>query len=257
MAPGIFLLLLMDLELNREAQMKRIALAVFFFLAFLLASNSAGAGLVIKSSAPSFVCGTSTVLDADGNSYGTVLIGTQCWMASNMNIGTKLATGATEPTDNSIIEKWCYNNDDSICATDGGLYNWNEAMKYSTTEGAQGICPSGWHVPKDSELYALENYLKDTGATCDSNRHNVYDCTGTGTKLKSGTPPGMNIPLAGLRGTGGSFTFRTSGAGIWSSSESGASAAWDRCLGSGVPTVGRYADAKARGFSVRCLRDTN
>ncbi len=35
---------------------------------------------------PAFTCGTSTVSDIDGNSYTTVLIGTQCWMADIVNI---------------------------------------------------------------------------------------------------------------------------------------------------------------------------
>ncbi len=53
------------------------------------------------------------------------------------------------------ITRYCYDNDPKICETDGGLYDWNTAMNNSTTEGAQGICPNGWHVPKDSEWQKL------------------------------------------------------------------------------------------------------
>ena len=106
-------------------------------------------------------CGTSGTYGSE--SYPTVSIGTQCWMAKNMNIGTEVAL-ATESTNNGILEKYC--SDSNNCATYGGLYQWDEAMQYSTTEGAKGICPVGWHVPADSELYTLENYLKDSGKTC-------------------------------------------------------------------------------------------
>ncbi|PIU75308.1 MAG: hypothetical protein COS76_01505, partial [Candidatus Portnoybacteria bacterium CG06_land_8_20_14_3_00_39_12] len=39
---------------------------------------------------------------------------------------------------------------------DGGLYQWNQAMCGSTTEGAQGICPAGWHIATDAEWCTLE-----------------------------------------------------------------------------------------------------
>jgi hypothetical protein len=68
-----------------------------------------------------FVCGTDQVEDADGNLYDTVRIASQCWMGENLNVGEML-TGVTGQTDNSVIEKYCYNNDLNNCVTDGGLY---------------------------------------------------------------------------------------------------------------------------------------
>ncbi|HPT08495.1 MAG TPA: FISUMP domain-containing protein [bacterium] len=62
-------------------------------------------------------------------------------------------------SDNSIIEKHCYDDNDSNCNIYGGLYEWDEAMQYSTSQKAQGICPSGWHIPSYSEWTALTNYL--------------------------------------------------------------------------------------------------
>jgi len=194
-------------------------------------------------------CG-SVIYDADNNAYGSIPVGTQCWMSSNLRVGTKLASGSTMPSDNGIIEKWCYDNSDTNCAEDGGFYHWDEAMQYSTTPGARGICPIGWHIPTDAEQYTLENYLKDTGATCNASRSD-WDCTTAGTKLKSGI---MNVALAGYRSTDGSFHGRASYAYVWSSSESGGSA-WSRYLNSGYATVYRFTNAKAYGFSVRCLKD--
>ncbi len=93
-----------------------------------------------------------------GQVYNTVLIGTQCWMKENLNIGTRI-DGSQDQTNNGIIEKYCYNDDDNNCTTYGGLYQWHEIMQYVTTEGTQGICPSGWHMPTNTEWVTLTDYL--------------------------------------------------------------------------------------------------
>jgi len=86
-----------------------------------------------------FACGSS-VNDIDGNSYGSIQIGNQCWLKQNLKV--------TKNSSSNPITRYCYNNDATICDTDGGLYDWNTAMNGATTEGAQGICPNGWHIPK-------------------------------------------------------------------------------------------------------------
>ncbi len=48
--------------------------------------------------------------------------------------------GANNMTNNGIIEKYCYDNNEANCDIYGGLYQWNEMMQYVTTEGVQGIC---------------------------------------------------------------------------------------------------------------------
>ncbi len=197
-------------------------------------------------------CG-SQVRDADGNTYGTVLVGTQCWMASNMKVGKQI-DGTAEPSDNQKIEKWCYDDDKGNCDSDGGLYNWDEAMRYSTSEGAQGICPDGWHIPTDEEQYTLENYLKDPGEYCDANSEFVDYCAPAGKELQSGGVSGLDFPLSGSRDPGGFFYGLGAYAVFWSSSQSGSSA-WYRGLGSGISPVSRNLSVKAGGFSVRCLKD--
>lgn len=102
--------------------------------------------------------GTPTVTDADGNVYNTILIGNQCWMRENLNVGIHI-DGSQNSTDNGIIEKFCYDDNPENCEIYGGLYNWYEAMQYSTDPGAQGICPQGWHIPTVDEWTVLTNYL--------------------------------------------------------------------------------------------------
>jgi uncharacterized protein (TIGR02145 family) len=197
-----------------------------------------------------FDCGTDTVTYG-GQTYNTVLIGTQCWFKENLNIGT-MVTGATTMTDNSTIEKYCYSNTESNCTTYGGLYQWNEAMQYSLDEGAQGICPAGWHIPTDAEQHTLDDYLA-TG-TCNPARSGAWDCDPAGTALKETGSSGFEGKLAGYRGTDGSFNLLSSYAYFWSSSVSG-SRAWYRGLYSSNTTVRRYADYQTYGLGVRCLKD--
>lgn len=100
-----------------------------------------------------FICGVSKV-NYEGKNYNTVLIGNQCWLKENLNVGTRI-NGSPDMSNNGIIEKYCYNNDTANCNIYGGLYTWNEAMQYQTIEGAKGICPTGWHIPTRADFSSL------------------------------------------------------------------------------------------------------
>jgi hypothetical protein len=91
-------------------------------------------------------CGLDLLDIRDGQSYPTVQIGNQCWMAKNLNIGEMMISSYTgynhsSVSNNGITEKYCQNNDSSNCLIYGGLYDWDEMMNYTTMEGARGICP--------------------------------------------------------------------------------------------------------------------
>lgn len=204
-------------------------------------------------------CGSPVTDSRDGTVYDTILIGSQCWMRENMNIGTRINAPAAQ-SNNSIIEKFCYNNDSNNCNSphptyaDGGLYTWDEAMQYSTTEGVQGICPAGWHIPTDAEQHTLEDYLKDVGQTCDASRSSASDCSTAGTKLKLSGVSGFEANLTGWWVIAGVpvFGFRDFGAPFWSSSVSGSNA-WYRYLLSNTNSVFRGSFSKTNALSIRCL----
>jgi uncharacterized protein (TIGR02145 family) len=115
-------------------------------------------------------CGSPILDSRDGKSYNTGLIYGQCWLAQNLNIGLLINTGVQQ-TNNNIIEKYCYNNDESNCNVNGGLYEWAEIVQYlngatNTTSwnpvpsgDVIGICPDGWHVPAEYEYDMLAIYL--------------------------------------------------------------------------------------------------
>jgi len=142
-----------------------------------------------------FLCGDT--ISYSGEPYPTVLIGGQCWLAKNLNVGTKINSGSSEPAchdvssgsghwscqvDPATVEKYCYNDDaSSECATYGSLYEWAEAMgfpyqcnnadfssgssncgtanTYTVANEHQGICPSGWHIANYADTAILDNYL--------------------------------------------------------------------------------------------------
>jgi uncharacterized protein (TIGR02145 family) len=107
-------------------------------------------------------CPGIATVDYLGKTYNTVLIGDQCWLKENLDVGTMI-NGSDTSKNNGIIEKYCYNDDTANCTTYGALYQWDEAMQYVTTSGAQGICPTGWHIPDTTELVTLSTIVRGTG----------------------------------------------------------------------------------------------
>jgi uncharacterized protein (TIGR02145 family) len=188
-------------------------------------------------------------------------------MQENLNIGTIKSDAATT-TDNGIIEKYCYDDDDSNCGIYGGLYQWNEAMNYFETEGAQDICPDGWHIPTVNDWQTLTttvsanpNYIcngdqgyiaKALASSYDWNTH-TDDCA-IGNNLLTNNITGFNALPAGYRDyTDGAFNGRRYTAYFWLSSPSGTNA-HGRLLGYHLPEVISYSGCRAFGISVRCLK---
>jgi len=209
-------------------------------------------------------CGGILTDPRDGQQYPTVQIGTQCWMAKNLNVGT-MVNGNLNQTNNSTIEKYCYNNDVNNCNTYGGLYQWDEAMGYTTTAGTQGICPTGWHLPTDAEWCTLTTFLDPT-VNCNTWGYSGTDAGGkmkeTGTthwdspNTGATNSSGFTALGAGYRNGNGNFNGLRYYAYFWSSSEFSSSNGIYRTLGYGLASVLRSYSYKSYGFSVRCLRDS-
>jgi uncharacterized protein (TIGR02145 family) len=87
--------------------------------------------------------------------YPTVQIHNQCWLKRNLNVGTMI-NSANNQQNNGIIEKYCYNNNESNCIVYGGLYQWNEIINHDPYNNYQGICPPGWHIPREDDWKILE-----------------------------------------------------------------------------------------------------
>jgi uncharacterized protein (TIGR02145 family) len=209
-------------------------------------------------------CGYDFVDDRDSQTYTTVQIGTQCWMAENLNIGT-MVNGYQDQQNNGTIEKYCYDNDPANCNTYGGLYQWREMMQYTTTQGVQGICPPDWHLPTDAEWMVLEEEVESTtGVNWDTTGWRGTDAggnlkeVGTTHWLSPNNGATNSSGFTGLPGgyryTNGTFDQLTYDGYFWSSSEYGSSA-WRRGLNYDNAQVARHYTYKTFGFSVRCVRN--
>ena len=177
------------------------------------------------------------VADVDGNIYSTVQIGAQTWMTENMR--TKYYSAG-----NAIPATYYYDDDLSNLETYGRLYPWNEAMNYSTTPGAQGICPDGYHIPSDEDWKALERFL--------GMQENKLDLTG---------PRGYFVYTLIYNGfnpvTGGLWWQSSWNIGLghyWSSTETDAEKAVSRDLV--YSQIERSTGwNKLYGMSVRCMKN--
>lgn len=98
--------------------------------------------------------------ERDGKVYHTILLGNQCWLQENMNLGTRI-DGSLPQSDNRIWEKYCYDDDEKNCDLYGGLYQWNEAIYYQL--GDASVCPRGWNIPSEEEWQVLIDYLHGWG----------------------------------------------------------------------------------------------
>ena len=159
--------------------------------------------------------GLATVTDIDNNIYNTVLIGTQCWMASNLKV-TKYNNGTIIPLDNSggstgngSTQDWTgktsgartvYAHNSSNLIAYGYLYNW-----YAATD-TKKICPTGWHVPSNTEWTTLTTFLggltvaggkmKSTGTAywtspnTGAENSRGFSALPGGVRFKGGNPPG-------------------------------------------------------------------
>lgn len=200
-----------------------------------------------------WACGMPFTDSRDDQSYETVKIGNQCWMAENLNIGTRI-DGSSSQSNNITIEKHCYDNSEDNCNVYGGLYQWNEMMGYNTTAGIQGICPDGWHLPTDAEWEALTIYL---GGESEA-----------GGKMKeAGTSHWMDPNIGATNSSG--FTALPGGYGLGGfGSESNEGYWWSSStvynsedMATNLILVHHDSGAffinqdKSFGFSVRCLKD--
>jgi uncharacterized protein (TIGR02145 family) len=191
-----------------------------------------------------------------GQTYKTVVIGTQTWMAENLNY----ADSAAMP--NLKGNSWCYDNSADSCAKYGRLYTWTAAMdiassyQYASATAVistphQGVCPAGWHVPTSAEWTTLVNFVSGSGTA--------------GTKFKSasgwyedgnGTDAyGFSALPAGIRSYYGGFHSVGFYAYFWSASEDDTDYAYYRYLDYDYASM--YTDYynKDYAFSVRCVQD--
>jgi len=182
----------------------------------------------------------------DGQTYRAVKIGSQVWMAQNLNF--------------KVDSSYCYDNDTANCTKFGRLYKWATAMGLNdscntklcssqVTAKRQGVCPSGWHVPSDAE------WTKLTDTTLASATSGTLLKSTSGWSTNTGTDTyGFRALPGGYAGGASFYEFGVLSC-LWSATTYTASYAWVRYMDEGYAIVIRYYNADTRGFSLRCLKD--
>ena len=259
------------------------------------ATNDSGTGygkeINFKTAFVDYTGQTGTVSDVDNNTYPTIGIGGQIWMAVSLKT-TNYSNGTSIPlvTDKSnwlaltaTSKAYCWYNDDiANKATYGALYTWAAAMNgvASTTanpSGIQGVCPTGWHLPSDAEWSQMENYLADNGYNYDGTTGGGRDKIAKSLASTSGWTSSSNTGAVGNTDypayrNKSDFTALPGGYRIhdgtflgigyysiwWSATEYDGldgTFAWSHYLHYSISYVRSSPSDKNTGFSVRCVRD--
>lgn len=184
----------------------------------------------------------------DTQTYRSVAIGPQVWMAQNLNY--------------AVDSSWWYRNNAANGALYGRLYQWAAAMGLddscntkscsdALTEKWQGACPSGWHVPTESEW----TKLVDTTLEVDVAGTNLK-ATGSSWRTYSGTNLyGFGALPSGARVNNNSFTNLGGEAIFWSTSVKYGSSAWFLAISNSGESAKGDDGKKSLGLSLRCLHD--
>lgn len=198
-------------------------------------------------------------LSGFAQSFKLVEIGSQDWMAKNLNVD-KFRNGDPIPEAQTNEEwlkanvnkqpAWChYNNDPANGIMYGKLYNW-----YAVND-ERGLAPEGWHLPRDEEWTTLTDFLggeveagKKMKRTSGWKSEEGESGNGSNSGRFSGLP-------GGYRNYDGAFDDIGYSGYWWSSTQYSISNAWVRSLFYFGDNVGSDSYGKGNGFSVRCLKD--
>jgi len=192
--------------------------------------------------------------DKDGNSYKTVKIGTQIWMAENLKT-TTFNDGSPIPlvTDNNTWKDlktpaYCWLNNDALYKnTYGALYNW-----HSVNTGR--LAPAGWHVPSDSEWTVLTTFLGDkdfVGGKMKEAGTTHWKANNTGATNSSGF---TGLP-GGYRDFNGHFNNLADKGVFWTTSAANTGDAWLRELDYTHVYINRFDWYQVHGYSIRCIKN--
>jgi uncharacterized protein (TIGR02145 family) len=232
----------------------------------------------IYAANPGSIPVTGTLKCPNNENYTTVTIGSAVWMAQNLNYGLRVnGNGSTANQSNDyVVEKYCYYDLDANCITDGGLYQWAEAMGFKsdcnsvlrsnascnatiTTPYHQGICPIGWHIPGDADwtdlIAELGGDIATAGAKMRSTTTTFASWNGSSINTNDGNTSGFSAVPAGNRGSGGFFGDRGFGASFRDASEYNASNASYHYLPINKADLESYGGNKTQGLSVRCVKN--
>ena len=221
----------------------------------------------------------ASMTDLDGNMYGVVKIGCQCWMSDNLR--TTTYSDLAQMFNLEVDEEWMDTELDDISA-----FCWyeNQSLIYGGTYGAlynfyavltEKICPEGWKVPTHEDWTILEREVC-SGTNCEEEFPVDFITQGwlgtvEGSKLagkvalwnsgqlslsESFNESEFDAVPAGLRThDGGNYTGLGNSTSFWTATEADPNNAWVRKISYDSEMIGRFPENKMIGYSVRCIRD--
>ena len=193
----------------------------------------------------------------DGQTYKTVTIGTQTWMAQNLNYET--------------AHSYCYSNTPSNCTKYGRLYTWAAAMDSAGTWSSngkgcgygktcspnypvRGVCPTGWHLPTQTEWNTLFTAAGGQ-STAGTKLKSTTGWNSSGNSVSGTDAYSFSALPAGGRDYGTDYYGEGDGAYFWSSTEDDSYDAYGKALYYNDDSAYLYYGSKDFGFSVRCVKD--
>ena len=175
---------------------------------------------------PSFGTFTDT---RDGQTYKTVKIGKQTWMAQNLNYQTDSGS-------------WCYENKADNCNKYGKLYYWNTAKT---------VCPTGWKLPDTVDWNKLISTANGDAAGKKLKSKSGWKENGNGTDVL-----GFSALPGGYRYNYGDFYYAGNDGIWWTATEHGDNYAYYRNIYYGSNGVDEGYFYKGFGRSVRCIANS-
>lgn len=206
------------------------------------------------------------VIDVEGNTYQTIIIGANKWMKENLRT-TKFRDGSVIPLVEGT-EAWISTTTSAFCWPEnnsnnknllGALYNG-----FAFTD-ARGLCPSGWHVATDQDWFDLEMTLGMDQASLNT-EGDRGEQENVGGKLKSlqhwdspnegaSNSSGFSALGTGYRRPPGEFDWFRQWTGFYTSTTSGSGKLWMRYLGYNMKAIAREKRPYTYAYSCRCVED--
>ena len=219
--------------------------------------------IIVKDAKPTSGYGPN-IVDIDGNSYQTVYIGKQTWMAKNLkvthyndNTSISIITDKTKWAEDTLGAYCNFGNNINVDNTYfgyGKLYNWYVVNKVAN--GNKNVCPTGWHVPTIAEWQELINFVGGENVAGKNLKTSIKYEWGTQSYLD---PYLFSAVPSGRRTESGNFDNNGSTAQWWASDTK--SEDYGLTFGSSISIdydnskVDISRDITKTGSSIRCLKD--
>ena len=214
----------------------------------------------------------------DGKIYKGVKIGTQTWMAQNLNFEYTMWDPQQEKE--VVYGNFCYDNDPANCDRYGRFYQWGAAMDSAgdnmnpgwiyarraslcgydvactPTPPVLGVCPDGWHLPTKAEFMTLFSTVGgESSADYVLKSQTGWDNDRNGNNGNGIDAYGFSVLPGGWRRNDGRNFLMGSQSNFWTSTEFDAKDAYSVSIESRHKSLLMESMWKYYGFFVRCVKD--